>query len=69
MGFGFGVGPVHIRSVCVELMNRAAGGGRAAVSGSVEVSTWVTATIARLLGVAFGEIRAAAQAGRVCHGE
>lgn len=44
-------------------------GRRAAVSGCVEVSTWVTATIARLLGVVFGEIRAAAQARRGCHGE
>lgn len=35
----------------------------------MEVSTWVTATIARLLGVVFGEIRAAAQARGGCHGE
>lgn len=29
----------------------------------MELSTWVTATIARLLGVVFGEIRVVAQAG------
>lgn len=60
------VGCAHVRSVCVKLMYRAAG---RVGSGCVEVSTWVTPTIARLLGVVFGEIKAAARAGRVCHGE
>lgn len=50
MGFG------HTSIVCVKLMNRAT-----ALSGRVEMPTCVTATIARLLGVVFREIKAAAR--------